>query len=75
METKFASGSGYFISKDLIKIVITNKNKWKHGLIDDVALGVILNKVKIFPAQRFDVKNIHNIDMNHYHYRVKTPQK
>ena len=69
----FASGSGYFISKDLIEVVLKNKSKWQHGYIDDVALGLLLNNYKIYPGSRFDVNNIENIDINHYHYRVKTP--
>jgi len=70
---KFASGSGYFISKDLVGVVLKNKSKWQHGFIDDVALGLLLNNYKIYPADRFDLNNIEKIDTNYYHYRVKTP--
>lgn len=75
--TKFASGSGYFLSKDVVKIVIDNKHEWDHKLIDDVSLGkLLLSKgYNIYEGLRSDIilsKNL-PIDLNHYHYRVKHP--
>ena len=46
-EVIFASGSGYFLSKDLAEIVINNKHIWNHNIIDDVALGELLSKFSI----------------------------
>jgi len=46
-EITFASGSGYFLSKDLVEIVINNKHMWKHNVIDDVALGELLSNFSI----------------------------
>lgn len=43
----FASGSGYFLSKDLVEIVLTNKHLWNHNIVDDVALGELLLKFSI----------------------------
>jgi len=70
----FASGSGYFISKDLVGLVVRERDKWDHTLIDDVSLGKLMteNNVKIYRGKRCDITNYsHNIN-NHYHYRVKT---
>ena len=73
----FASGSGYFLSKDLVKLVSNNQNRWNHRFIDDVSLSKILHnfKIKIFPGKRGNLinNNTSNIDLSHYHYRVKTP--
>lgn len=61
---KFGSGSGYFLSKDLVEFVIKNKNKWDHSLIDDVALGDLLlkNGFKITPSTRLDINGVENGD-------------
>lgn len=74
-DIKFASGSGYFISRDLIKKVINNKSNWDHNLIDDVSLGKLMMKlnIPIYPGKRMDIKNTLHLSENHYHYRVKNP--
>lgn len=46
---EFASGSGYFLSKDLVNLVLDNKDIWSHRIVDDVALGELLNKFNISP--------------------------
>lgn len=73
----FASGSGYFISKDLIHLVLNEKNKWKHELIDDVAIAKILFDNNISPSHndRFDVLNWFKIPMNFFHYRLKNKNR
>ena len=75
---EFASGSGYLISNELIKIVLENKNKWNHNYIDDVSLAFLLNEFDIKPklAKRLDITSL-NFDENaiknreYYHYRCK----
>lgn len=74
----FASGSGYFLSKDLFKYILENKNEWNHQVIDDVSVGIMMlqKNVKIHIGKRFDLtdecyQNIYNIDPNYYHYRCK----
>ena len=44
---KFASGSGYFLSKDLVELIVKNKTMWEHNLIDDVALGLFMKNFDI----------------------------
>jgi len=78
----FASGSGYFLSKDLFDHVLKNKNQWNHQVIDDVSMGIMMiqNYIKIYEGKRFDLtpeypENFNNIDLNHYHYRFKTDNR
>lgn len=46
-EVTFASGSGYFLSNDLVEIVLSNEHLWNHNIVDDVALGELLSKFSI----------------------------
>jgi hypothetical protein len=78
----FASGSGYFLSKDLFNYVLKNKDQWNHQVIDDVSMGIMMiqNYIKIQEGQRFDLtdeypEHFNNIDLNHYHYRFKTDNR
>lgn len=59
---KFVSGSGYFLSKDVVLKIIENKEKWDHNLIDDVALGKLLNHLKVKPTKgkRININFIKN---------------
>jgi hypothetical protein len=74
----FGSGSGYFLSKDVVKLVLEISDKWNHNLIDDVALGKLLleSDIKIFPSKRFDINNLNSIDVSrfidHFHFRCKS---
>jgi hypothetical protein len=61
-EGTFASGSGYFLSKDIVKLLIDNKELWDHSIIDDVALAGLLKKLGILPTlcPRIDIINLSN---------------
>jgi hypothetical protein len=77
----FASGSGYFLSKDLVKKIVENKFLLYTypllGRCDDVIVGkfitqhlnVEINKsarrIDLHPDQICD-----DLDMSHYHYRI-----
>lgn len=69
---KYASGSGYFLSHDLVNLILQNKSKWNHNYIDDVALGLLLKEHEIspLPAPRCDLEELY-IPNNYYHYRSK----
>lgn len=75
----FSSGSGYFLSRDLVELVVKNSDLWNHNLIDDVALAELLHKFNITPItthDRCDVENIYqHIPINNYHYRFKTDDR
>lgn len=71
----FSSGAGYFLTPDLIELVLKNQNEWNHSFIDDVSLGLLLSKHNIYPIggmDRFDIINNNMfIPNNYYHYRLK----
>ena len=41
--TNFVSGGGFLLSIDLVKLILREAQNWRHDLIDDVALGILLN--------------------------------
>lgn len=80
----FASGAGYWMSKDIVEKIIANKNNIDYNIGDDVAIGKLLHSIKITPLPRYNlIKNIfYNDDKkssilneiianNHYHIRIK----
>jgi hypothetical protein len=78
----FCSGAGFFISYTTAQYIINNKNNIDYTLIDDVAIGKLLFKIKKCKIPRFDIiNNIDNpnkiellyniIKNNHYHIRIK----
>ena len=42
---KFISGSGYFLSKDLVILALQNTHRWPWQVVDDVALAYILIEI------------------------------
>ena len=69
----FASGSGYFLSRDMVELVLEHRNEWNHSFIDDVSLGMLIGKrgYKIYNGIRSDVGINSHLDLSYYHYRVK----
>ncbi len=65
-DINFASGCGYFISKDVVEKVVENKDNWPHQIIDDVAIAFLLRSIGIYPtlAPRLDIDSI--IDDDYY---------
>lgn len=43
----YAWGPHYLLSKDVVQLIVDNKDKWNHGLMDDVALGLLMNDLGI----------------------------
>ncbi len=44
---RFASGSGFFLSKDLVKLVSDKKNEFVYNSVDDVAMGEFLSRYNV----------------------------
>ena len=66
----FAAGSGYFLDKNLIKLILKNRNQWDHRLIDDVALGKLMSDLNI-SLIHFDRNSINSFplyDQMNYEY-------
>ena len=77
----FASGSGFFLGRDCFDLILDNINSFNANLIDDVAVGQLLNNFKIYPTfcprnDSFDgyssVDPSLNPEVNSFHYRVKS---
>lgn len=76
-EIPFASGSGYFLSRDLVELVVRQQSLWNHDLVDDRALAALLarNHVAPVPAPRQDFRwapALGDIDTSLYHFRCRT---
>jgi glycosyltransferase involved in cell wall biosynthesis len=56
-DLKFASGSGYFLSKDLVKFLIDHPSSFTYHKCDDVAIGMFLtrNGIQIAEGRRQDI--------------------
>ena len=69
----FASGSGFFISKDVFQLLLEKSDSWEHSYIDDVLVGKLLKEFNISPHDnsRYDVHS-RDIPMDYFHYRLKT---
>jgi hypothetical protein len=73
---KYASGSGFFLSKDTCIYLCKNNNLLDYNLIDDVSIGNFLNKTyNIFFIDRCNINCLENdkfiINNNIFHYRCK----
>jgi hypothetical protein len=83
-DIEFASGAGILLSKDVVEQACNSIIKYKHGYIDDVALGVALTgldggAIPILPLPRIDAYTLDSaasIDsqliMNNFHFRCKS---
>jgi len=76
----FVSGSGSMLSRDVVKIIVDNKEDWDHSYIEDVSIGKLLTEIgiDILPANRVDI--IHGVDVNlmnikNHHYRCKNSNR
>jgi hypothetical protein len=75
--TPYASGSGYFLSRDLVEVAVEAQELWNHKLPDDAALGLVLaaRGVKPTPGPRQDIERLRDarrVDTSQYHVRCRT---
>lgn len=75
-DINFVSGSGTLLSRDLVELILDNKDKWDHSLIEDVSIGKILTSNNVIPysMNRIDIINgldIKKINTICHHYRCK----
>jgi hypothetical protein len=80
----FASGAGILMSKSLVQKVLSNGSKWRHGLIDDVALARLIQeavqpKLNITPLPRGHFESVDEVWQatgeeikSGFHFRCKT---
>ena len=76
----FASGCGYFISRDLMELRVANKNRLEYSYLDDVCFGKFLTSHGIKPTltKRFDIVSMEHLAVirkedviDHFHFRCK----
>jgi hypothetical protein len=74
--TKYASGSGFFISKNFVKKVLKSTHL-NFKLVDDVMIGSALKGVNISEIFRFDYKTqlSANYNENCFHVRLKSSNR
>jgi hypothetical protein len=77
---RFASGSGYFLGRDLVELVVERQESWRHDLLDDAALASLLadNGVRPEHVPRVDYRNaldVANVDTTQFHFRCRTASR
>lgn len=58
---KFASGAGILMSRDVVERICLDGENWKHGLIDDIAIGELVAKLS---EPSIDVISLPRLDLN-----------
>jgi hypothetical protein len=75
-DVNYVSGSGIIMSKDLVQIILNEKNKIDLSLMDDASFAKILNSNGVFPIQvdRCNYSDIivEKLDCNSFLYRLKS---
>ena len=75
--TIFASGTSIIISKNVVENILNNKSKLNHNVLDDVAIGIYINKympeaIHIHEDLKLDFVNNCNVDPDCIFFRHKT---
>ena len=70
----FASGAGFLMSRDVAEYLVANKASLRYDLIDDVAIGALLEpKFGIVPIDRCWIQTgVENIRKDVFHYRCES---
>lgn len=75
---QFASGSGFTISRDLVRLLCDSKDSLDYNLLDDVSFAKFLTGkmgVSITPAPRVEFSSpqqVTTFDLNNFHFRCKS---
>jgi hypothetical protein len=71
----YASGSGFFLSKDVVKVLLNSNYSNNRKPFEDLYIGKILkdNGINVTPgAKRADLDNNDYVDLDTYHFRCKS---
>jgi hypothetical protein len=79
LNTQFVAGDGIFLSRDVVSTICENAHLIDAGVIDDVAIGRLMNHLKIpvkhiprrWVRTRFDVNHPDLLIGNTHHFRCK----
>jgi hypothetical protein len=73
----FATGTGIFLSRDLVELLVAQRLQWDHSYLDDVALAKLLHENGI--ERRFApqvvyarVRDARKVDTSEFRFRCKT---
>jgi len=61
--TIYSSGTCIILSKNLTQFIISHKNELDYSVVDDVAIGILLNKYNFFPLC-FDNLSLNSTQFN-----------
>jgi hypothetical protein len=74
-DIQYASGAGFFLSKDLVKMLINDPAGFTCHFYVDVGFGDFFSEKGIMlvdaPRQDFQSVPIQNLDTNQYHYHIR----
>jgi glycosyltransferase involved in cell wall biosynthesis len=73
----FASGSGYFLGRQLMELVVEHQSAWDHSLADDAALARVLAGLGVEPlpeprVEYTSVRQVADVDTSQFHFRCRT---
>jgi hypothetical protein len=74
---RFGSGSGFFLSKDIVSNIVKNKSSWDFNYLDDVALGKLLLEelgYELSDLNRQDFIKyplLNEVDSDQFHFRFR----
>jgi hypothetical protein len=76
-EMPFASGSGYFLGRDLMRLAVDGRDRWWDKIADDQSLAHVLAEHGVTPVetrrQDFEhVPRLDEVDMTQFHIRCRT---
>lgn len=76
-QIEFCSGSGFFLSRNLVQLLIDNKHELDYSLIDDVCIGKFMKSKNIIFTNSFrtDIVSSDEPHLDSFHYRLKTENR
>ncbi len=73
----FATGSGIFLSRDLVELLVEERASWDHAYLDDVAIAKLLHahgvERRFVPRVVYErPRDARKVDTSAFHFRCKT---
>jgi hypothetical protein len=78
-EVQFISGANLFLNRKSIELILQNKKRWNHAVLDDVAISRLLKNVQSTPLFSMNISNTTQARLitrqqisETFHYRCRT---
>ena len=78
-EVRFISGANLFLNRKSIELILQNKKRWNHALLDDVAISRLLWNVQSTPLSSMNISSTSQAQSiteqqisETFHYRCRT---